>query len=289
MVTFETGKYVVSVSRRCGHFGRLKAALRGVEAFGVGQSRYLSLRRADVCVGCRHRLQVGDHAYWHADRKTVECLACRPDVATPGASAQRIATHRTDRRERSVREQHPRIGGLLLAVQTTPQHEKAWASGAVGERTVGKTLEALAARNSMYVLHDRRIPGSRANIDHIVVAHSGIWVIDAKRYQNKLIETRLRRFRSTLVVGGGAEPQLTEGVTRQAGIVRELLDGAFPVRPVLCFVDARWQRFNCSLAVDGVRVCPPSRLGKVLLGRGPITEEGVEDLGRSLSRSLRAA
>jgi hypothetical protein len=210
-------------------------------------------------------------------------------VATPGASASRIATQRTDRREQSTRARHPHIGGLLLAFQDTPQHEKAWASGAVGERVVGNTLDALAERSPLYVLHDRRIPGSRANIDHIVVAPSGTWVIDAKRYQNKLVQTQMRQWRSTLVVGGGTKSQLTEGVKRQAGVVRDLLDDAFPVRSVLCFVDARWNLFNSSFVVDGVSVCPPSRLAKVLLRRGPITEEGVDDLGRSLSRRLRAA
>ena len=255
----------------------------------MGQSRYLSLRRADVCVGCGHRLQVDDDAYWHADRKVVECLACRPELATPGASAERIATQKTDRRVQSTRERHPHIGGLLLAIRDTPQPEKAWASGAVGERVVGKTLEGLATRCPMYVLHDRRMLGSRANIDHIVVAPSGIWVIDAKRYQDKLVQTKFRGMRSTLVVGGSAKRQLTAGVTHQAGVVRDLLDGAFTVRPVLCFVDARWQMFNSTLAVDGVRVCPPGRLHKALLRRGPITEEGVLDIGRSLARSLRAA
>jgi hypothetical protein len=255
----------------------------------VGQSRFLPLRRADVCVGCGHQLRIGDHAFWDAEHKLVECLACHPDVAAPGASAQRIATQRTDRRAQTTRERHPHIGGLLLAIRDTPQHEKAWASGAVGERVVGEKLEALAARNSMFVLHDRRIPGSRANIDHIVVAPSGVWVIDAKRYQDKLVETRLRKLRSTLVVGGSAKPQLTAGVTHQAAILRDLLGGAFQVQPVLCFVDARWQLFTSSLIVDGVRVCPPSRLTKALLRKGPITEEGVADIGRTLSRKLRSA
>ena len=36
------------------------------------------------------------------------------------------------------------------------------------------------------MLHDRRIPGTRANIDHIAVASSAVWVIDAKRYNGKL-------------------------------------------------------------------------------------------------------
>lgn len=30
-------------------------------------------------------------------------------------------------------------------------------------------------------MHDRRIPRSRANIDHIVVTPGGVWVIDTKR------------------------------------------------------------------------------------------------------------
>ena len=36
---------------------------------------------------------------------------------------------------------------------------------------------------SIAVLHDRRIPGSKANIDHIAITAAGIWVIDAKRYK----------------------------------------------------------------------------------------------------------
>jgi hypothetical protein len=267
----------------------VKIVLRDVDVSAVAKSRHLTLRRADVCVGCDAPLHVGDHAYWDADRRVVECSGCHPDVAAPGASAQRIATQRHDRRERAVRERHPHIGGLLLAVSKTPQSEQAWASGAAGERVVGGTLGVLAARGSMLVLHDRRVPGSRANIDHIVVAPSGIWVIDAKRYQDQLVETRFRQRRSTLFVGGRASAHLAAGVIRQAGVVRDLLEGGFAVRPVLCFVDARWQLFESSFVVDGVRICPPARLGKVLLGRGPITDEGVAEVGCFLSRSLRAA
>ncbi|WP_249934607.1 nuclease-related domain-containing protein [Microbacterium ulmi] len=31
-------------------------------------------------------------------------------------------------------------------------------------------------------MHDRRIRGTRANIDHIVIGPPGVWVIDAKRW-----------------------------------------------------------------------------------------------------------
>jgi len=37
-------------------------------------------------------------------------------------------------------------------------------------------------RPEVVVLHDRAIPGSRANIDHIGIGPTGVWVIDTKRY-----------------------------------------------------------------------------------------------------------
>jgi hypothetical protein len=265
---------------------QVKIIVCPADASSVGQSRYLTLRRGDRCVDCGHSLVVGDHAYWDADRKVVECLACRPEMARPGASADRITRQRTERRHEKVRQDHPHIGGFLLRLQAPPQHEKAWASGAVGERVVGGELEKLAAGASMFVLHDRRVPGSNANIDHIVVAHSGIWVIDAKRYQKKRVETRARKMRPALVVGGYAQAKLVAGVTDHAKVVRDVLDGGFSVRPLLCFVDAL---FNTVLHVDGVVICPPDRLRKVLLGRGPITEDCIADIGRSLARTLRAA
>jgi hypothetical protein len=256
----------------------------------MGQSRVLALRRAGVCVSCDTPLTAGTRAYWHADRKAVECLGCRPERVVPGASAQRIAAQRHERRDRAVRAAHPRIGGLLLAVSKPPQPEQAWVSGAIGERVVGTTLDSLAEGRSMIVLHDRRRPGAtRANIDHIAVAASGIWVIDAKRYRDQLVDSRVRQLRPTLTVAGRARPELAEGVLRQARAIKALVDGVCPVYAVLCFVDARWPPFGTSFVVQGVRVCPPSRLRKLLLGRGPVTDDGIADIARTLTRNLPPA
>src|SRR5690606_5722857 len=56
--------------------------------------------------------------------------------------------------------------------------------GALGEERLGAMLDGLAS-DRLAVLHDRGLPGSRANIDHIVVAPGGVWVVDAKRYKNR--------------------------------------------------------------------------------------------------------
>jgi hypothetical protein len=55
-----------------------------------------------------------------------------------------------------------------VALSDERQSTTAWARGAVGEERLGLALDALACPD-VAVLHDRRIPRTRANIDHIVV------------------------------------------------------------------------------------------------------------------------
>ncbi|WP_460829483.1 nuclease-related domain-containing protein [Nocardioides hungaricus] len=71
-----------------------------------------------------------------------------------------------------------------MALAEERQSTKAWATGAVGEERLGARLDSLVSE-SVAVLHDRRIPGSKANIDHIAITAAGIWVIDAKRYKGR--------------------------------------------------------------------------------------------------------
>jgi hypothetical protein len=61
----------------------------------------------------------------------------------------------------------------------------AWARGAAGERHVARLLAPLEA-HGWTVLHDLRVPHSKANIDHLVVGLPGVFVVDAKHYRGKL-------------------------------------------------------------------------------------------------------
>jgi hypothetical protein len=38
----------------------------------------------------------------------------------------------------------------------------------------------------IHALHDRRVSGTRANIDHFVIGPAGVFVIDAKRYEGQI-------------------------------------------------------------------------------------------------------
>jgi Nuclease-related domain len=61
----------------------------------------------------------------------------------------------------------------------------AWRRGAAGERRTARLLDPLE-RHGWAILHDLAIPGSRANIDHLVIGPGGVFVIDSKHYRGRL-------------------------------------------------------------------------------------------------------
>jgi hypothetical protein len=61
----------------------------------------------------------------------------------------------------------------------------AWRRGAVGERRTSRLLAPLE-RHGWVVLHDLAIPGSQANLDHLVIGPGGVFVIDSKQYRGRL-------------------------------------------------------------------------------------------------------
>lgn len=136
--------------------------------------------RTDVVFGNRRTQERGTAV----DRSTVADEREELQLGTAGAGARRELERRKKARETKTRDDHPHIAGLLLKLQAPPQSERAWETGAAGEEEVAAHLRADCP--DVLALHDRRIPGRRSNIDHIAVAPSGIYVIDAKRYKGKL-------------------------------------------------------------------------------------------------------
>ncbi|WP_454151679.1 nuclease-related domain-containing protein [Microbacterium lacticum] len=136
----------------------------------------------------------------------------------------------------------------------------------MGEEFLAKRLADLP--DTFRVMHDRRIRGTRANIDHIAIGPSGVWVIDAKRYKDKRPEVRVEGgiFRSrveSLRVGGRDQTKLVNGVTPQVQRVREALaDDTIPIAGVLCFLEADWPLLGGSFAVEEVHIVWPRLLVK---------------------------
>ncbi|MCA0295220.1 MAG: NERD domain-containing protein [Actinobacteria bacterium] len=201
-----------------------------------------------------------------------------------GGSAAREFDRRHDARQQRVQTNHPKIGRLLLAVFDDPQSTKAWSTGAVGEQRLGGMLAQIAGP-AIRVLNDRRIPRSTANIDHLVVCPTGVFVVDAKRYRDARPELRvegglIRPREELLIVGGRERTTLVEGMHKQLDLVRTALAGERdgPVQGVLCFVDADWPVIGGSFTVQGVSVMWPKKLRSVLTAAGPLDPDRIADV-----------
>jgi hypothetical protein len=212
------------------------------------------------------------------------------DLGTAGASARREHERRRANREKRVGEKHPRIGGALLALSDGPSHETVWARGAHGEEHVAKFL-AKYLNAGVVILHDRRIPGSRANIDHIAVAPSGVWVIDSKRYKGKVAVSKPLFGKAKLTIAGRDKSKLVDGLAKQVafleGVMPELAPGV-PVRGALCFVDADLPLVG-NLSFDGYPLLYPKRLAKRINADGPLAAERVRELAAELARGFPSA
>jgi hypothetical protein len=185
------------------------------------------------------------------------------DFNAPGTSAAREYERRKANDEARIRARWGKLGGIAVALSDEKQSTRAWSSGAAGEAAVGARLDRLASE-SIRVMHDRRVPRSKANIDHIVVTRGGVWVIDTKRYVGRAPEKRveggiIRPRVELLMVKGRDKTALVEAMHRQIELVEDVV-GDVPVRGVLCFVDAEWPLLADPFEVNGVRVAWPKKV-----------------------------
>jgi hypothetical protein len=278
----------------------LKGRRRRAESTLVAIRR-ITLRRPGTCAVCRAPVEAGNEAWWNPDRQTVMCPGCADGGAVlissgvAGGSARAQAERlRAGQRERhaTLKKERPVVGRILLAVKPEPEAGASWAKGAAGEVTYGTGLDRLAADGVLRVLHDRRIPRSKANLDHLVVTSNGVWVVDTKRYRAARVGKTVGTDGPKLVVDGRTQTRLVLGVRRQTDLVRAALPGCdeVPVRGALCFVDAEFSLFAKPFTIDDVVVSWGRALNeKHLLAPGPFDGDDRAALHRHLARSFPPA
>jgi hypothetical protein len=284
--------------------------------------KVLSLRRPDACSGCAKPLAAGTKAAWDAAERRTYCLSCHKGPNTPsdprtpsttvavkvtpkqqqgggGVSAQREYDKRSARREQRIREQHPRLGGLILALSNEPTSTRVWAQGAAGERAVAAKLDALIGEH-VAALHDRRLRRpdgsvSKANIDHIAVTPSGVWVIDAKTHQGSLEVRRSGGLFSprvqALYINGRDQTGLVHGLLKQVDAVRRELsavEATIAVQGALCFVGTELPWFGSSNIAD-VPLVGRRGLAKLLLRPGDVDTADREAVATFLNQRFPPA
>jgi hypothetical protein len=121
---------------------------------------------------------------------------------------------------------------------------ESWRKGAEGEQRLRQLLDGLR-RHGYVVLHDLAIPGSSANVDHLVIGPTGVWVIDAKNYTGRLTWSK-----GTLWHGRYPQTKKLAAIAWEAHGVATAL--AVTVTPVMCVIGATMPQPQ--MLVDGVRV-----------------------------------
>ena len=180
------------------------------------------LRQADLAALLAHLNQHNQQAPAHgllepAGPAPMLALRVRASIGQPGASAQaeyrrrravELAAWTRSLPWRAAAVLAAGLGAGLLAAQLVPRlagsaglataavlawalrfrvstDTWAWRRGAVGERRTARLLAPLE-RHGWAVLYDLAIPGSAANIDHLVIGAGGVLVIDTKQYRGRL-------------------------------------------------------------------------------------------------------
>jgi hypothetical protein len=177
--------------------------------------------------------------------------------------------------------------GAANALFVTPNDVTAWATGADGEARTARFLEPLRAEG-FRLLHDRRIPGSRANIDHIVIGPPGVYVVETKSFGGQLkvrgneVYVAGRRNRAML------EEAKREALAVQVALAPELETLGISVVPVICVHRASLPWFGAQAA--GVRIVSGKDLVKRLRkADARLTPEAVERLASAAASRLQSA
>jgi hypothetical protein len=226
----------------------------------------------------------------------VVAVRVRASVGQPGASAQAEYRHRraTERAAWTrtmpwrvavvlatgvtvgllAAQVAPDLAGLLALLATAcvawrlwfrPSFDSlAWRRGAAGERRTARLLAPLE-RQGWAVLHDLAIPGSAANIDHLVIGPGGVVVIDTKQYRGRL---HLDRY-GFLWHGRHLLISTLRRVRWQADQADEVLGIADIQVAAIVAVHGVGVPWGC-LGADGVTVVPARRVPDLLRALPPV-------------------
>ena len=173
----------------------------------------------------------------------------------------------------------------MAEIGAIPAEISAWRTGADGEDQTARALAELEAEGFI-VLHDRRQPGSSANIDHVIVGPTGVFVVETKSYSGPL---SIRG--DDVYVGGRRRTDMVHQARSEAEVVQAVLAIAGPnllVTPILCVHRAELPLLKAS--VQGIHVVNERGMVRVLRRAANVLEpQTVLQVAALLNRELRPA
>jgi hypothetical protein len=245
-------------------------------------SRFIRLKFRGVCVSCDSELSPGDGGWHDAETKLIVCAQCGPE-------SNQDATQQLQRPVAPV-------GGYSALRRSHGNGDRNWRKGAIGEFRLDAYLHRELTSGEI-ILSDRSIPGGRGNVDHVVIAPSGIWVIDAKLWSGTINLTRSGR-------GLNESRHLLVKEEDRTSVVEKIYDCVIPiaqlvddrtirVHPAVVFVDGQWSNrlflrvvLNRPEVLNGVWIMWPKALLSKIKEPGPLSSEQVSAIGHHLDAAL---
>jgi hypothetical protein len=179
--------------------------------------------------------------------------------------------------EDKVRQLEREVEQARRVLASKEQQLYAWRRGLDGERRTGEVLAALQS-HGWAILHDLHWPGRPyANIDHIAIGPTGVFVIDSKNWSGDVVVRQ-----GVLRQNGSRRSGACEGAAVATGAVAAFLEAQHRslVRAVVCLVDQPTPHEQPAQA----RVLGLDRLEEYLTSGTPQLSAG--DVGR-ISEYLR--
>ena len=261
-------------------------------------TRKLRLRYPATCSSCGLALSRGTEAVWDSQAKTATCLACAPGELRLRARRGRCVggSRRRAPKQRQVeavrREHGDHAAAVAEAVAST-----SWEKGSDGEFRLAEFIQREVG-DHVISLHDRLIPGTRGNIDHLWITPTGVWIVDSKSYKGKVVKRDVGPFwrtESKVYVGGRDRTKLATAMQLQLDAVLAALrsDPAAKetdVHAALCFVDSDWGLLDFPFQVGSVWVLYPGALRKRLKKSGsalPRADGTPREAPRAIAASSR--
>jgi hypothetical protein len=287
-------------------------------------TRVIQLRYQATCSRCRTNLAPSTRAAWDAEAGLATCLPCmeralipesatgpglpheervsssrtptapreRPAAGIAGASARLEYERRRSNREHGIEQRWGRLAGIVKFLSDDPRSTRVWALGSSGEQRLAEGLTKRVG-DRVVLLHDRKVPGTRANIDHIAVAASGVWVIDTKTYRGRIERRDLGGWRKRdlrLIVDGRDRTNLVRGLDWQIEAAKRVLGGhPIAINGVLCFIDSDWGLLPRPFKVGTVWVTWGKSLAEMLAAPGPLTPWAILVIAERLAAALPSA
>jgi hypothetical protein len=160
------------------------------------------------------------------------------------------------------------------------EQARAWQRGAAGERHTARLLDRLG-REGYVIFHDLAMPDSPANLDHLVLGLSGVFVIDSKQWSGQVHQSS-----DGLIWHNHYRLDRTLATIRwQAETLGRLL--GVPVAPLVCVHGAHIQ--HGGLRAQGVAIVPATLLRLALGYDQVLTEVDIDRYAATARMRLRPA